>query len=153
MPYDGCVDELGGTGFDGHETIIKNTQNLLPVKVAQRTICPRDLEWLLLFVSQKEWTWVNDELDLQAIDTPVQMLREQLGFDAGANLSSEKCAFPLLKGLGGVLWDNRGVLQVSAHIDNWIALNQGAQMTVTYAAVESSDEDANSSICDRDGRH
>ena len=42
MPYGGCVDEPKGTGFDGHETTIKDRLNFLPVEMAQRETSPGD---------------------------------------------------------------------------------------------------------------
>lgn len=68
-----------------------------------------------------------EEATLAPSDTPVRVLQDQLGFSVPATL--DRCAFPFLGGsYGRLLWTNRGVLQVSARIDNWIALSIGRQL-------------------------
>lgn len=68
-----------------------------------------------------------EEAILTPSDTPVRVLQNQLGFVVPATLS--RCAFPFLgRSYGRLLWTNRSVLQVSARIDNWIALSIGRQL-------------------------
>eukprot|EP00178_Gracilaria_changii_P001540 TRINITY_DN1209_c1_g3_i1.p1 TRINITY_DN1209_c1_g3~~TRINITY_DN1209_c1_g3_i1.p1 ORF type:complete len:1329 (+),score=173.26 TRINITY_DN1209_c1_g3_i1:1164-5150(+) len=108
-------------------------------------LSPSQIEWFAIFIGVSEWCGCfpqahsqprssSKDFDitrprktLQPSDAPVRILQDQLGFIDPPTLS--RCGFPFMKGgYGKYLWDNRGILQVSARIDNWLALSAGHQV-------------------------
>ncbi|CDF37675.1 unnamed protein product [Chondrus crispus] len=119
------------------------------------------IKWFVVFLNVKKWRGcVPDERQqppslpnqpehralqekappsLGPTDTPVRLLQDQLGFHCQA--TTDRCGFPFAtKGYGRHLWDNRSVLQVSARIDNWIALAVGRQ--IVNLLEDSKDQEA-----------
>ncbi len=106
------------------------------------------LEWFTIFVSVENWASnhvekANAEFDKLAAnsdeysdskddgrenDLPVENLRKQLGFSKESDFSLCRFRFPLLRNIHQrILWGNRNLLQISCHIDNWLALCAGEQ--------------------------
>ncbi len=59
-------------------------------------------------------------------DMPIENLRKQLGFSDQSDFSVRRLQFPLLQNISRkTVWGNRNILEVSCHIDNWLALCAG----------------------------
>lgn len=110
-------------------------------------ITPEQLEWFAIFIWIKKWGGCplrgTRTVDLssdhamdnsegrhkrpKSSDLPVRILQDQLGLQEPPGL--HRCPFPLVRqGYGRYLWNNQTLLQVSARIDNWVALCVGQQV-------------------------
>ncbi|KAI0561376.1 hypothetical protein FGB62_85g17 [Gracilaria domingensis] len=98
-------------------------------------LTPSQVEWFAIFIGISDWCGCNAQPQSQALtgskyfdilrprkklqptDAPVRILQDQLGFIEPP--VATRCGFPFMRtGYGKYLWDNRGILQVSARIDN-----------------------------------
>lgn len=158
LPYnnpiiDNCHDSLPSHRL--YKPLIKEAVESLPTRYYDiaENITAEHIEWFAVFLWIKHWggcaldvkSFSSSSTDsmmsmpsthrssykeatLAPSDAPVRVLQDQLGFSVPATL--DRCAFPFLSGsYGRSLWTNRSVLQVSARIDNWIALSIGRQLT------------------------
>lgn len=109
------------------------------------TMTPSQIEWFAIFISVGEWCGCSPHLSssqdiakpenfelrrprqrLKPSDAPIRLLQNQLGLVDPPTL--KQCAYPFNRGYGKQLWDNRGILQVSARVDNWLSLAMGHQL-------------------------
>eukprot|EP00177_Eucheuma_denticulatum_P000168 GFKZ01000299.1.p1 GENE.GFKZ01000299.1~~GFKZ01000299.1.p1 ORF type:complete len:1337 (+),score=160.78 GFKZ01000299.1:66-4013(+) len=155
MPYE-CpvIDtfESALPSFSLYNPLIKEAVESLPTRYFDiaEAIKGQHMEWFAVFLGIKDWGGcviaatpaasldglsskgsrqkvAPDSTSLSPSDTPVRVLQDQLGFADPATLN--RCAFPFAKrSYGRNLWSNRSILQVSARIDNWIALSAGPQL-------------------------
>lgn len=137
-----------------YKGLIKDILGDLPAKFYDVVdgITPEQLHWFAIFICIADWSGSaledrsNTSLDgsprtpnlldpyLGPIDgvlhpdhAPVRTLQDQLGIDD--DLTLDRCPFPFVRQrYGRYLWGNRSVLQVSARIDNWLALRIGRQI-------------------------
>lgn len=156
LPYecpiiDSFDDNLPSTNL--YRPLIKDAVESLPTKFFDLAdkITALHIEWFAVFLEVHHWggcipdlrasNMSSDSLGSKgsrrkpqtksrqriSSDTPVKVLQDQLGFESPATL--ERSAFPFHGArYGRKLWANRSVLQVSARIDNWIALCAGGQL-------------------------
>lgn len=133
-----------------YRPIIKEAIESLPARFYEdmEHFSPQHIEWFAAFIWVQSWggcildmcksadsdesvrtggsqlasfTSVSPSARIALSDTPIRVLQDQLGLNHPPPL--QFCAFPIVtRGYGPFLWDNRSVLQVSARIDNWIAL-------------------------------
>lgn len=155
MPYECPVIDTFESALPSsslYNPLIKEAVESLPTRyfdIAEKIKGPH-VEWFAVILGIREWggceltSTAEASLDslsskgsrqkltaehapLSPSDTPVRVLQDQLGFREPATL--HRCAFPFAgHSYGRNLWSNRSVLQVSARIDNWIALSAGPQL-------------------------
>lgn len=136
-------------------SLIKDAQSELPAHLYNIVdgLEPYQLEWFAIFISVAAWSGcttgskapqhegtplvpvspkstrsknINRRAILAPSHAPVRTLQDQLGFND--DLTLDKCSFPFVaQTYGRELWRNRSILQVSARIDNWMALKIGLQ--------------------------
>ena len=135
-------DQLPTHGtIEAHVTEIEAS---LPANLAAevQSLEPYHIEWFAIFVGISKWKGnklgyvsyqsTKDEERISAKSVkqdhlPVLILRDQLGLDEPPSKSI--CAFPFIqKTYGNLLWRHDTILQVSARIDNWIALSIGQEL-------------------------
>lgn len=136
-------------------SLIKDAQSELPAHLYNIVdgLEPYQLEWFAIYISVAAWSGcttgpsspqregtppiptspkstrtknINRRAILAPTHAPVRTLQDQLGFND--DLTLDKCSFPFVaQTYGRELWRNRSILQVSARIDNWLALRIGLQ--------------------------
>lgn len=137
------------------KSLIKDAQSELPSHLYNVVdgLEPYQLEWFAIFISVVSWSGcttgsnspqregsphvpntpqstrvknINRRAIFAPFHAPVRTLQDQLGFID--DLTLDKCSFPFVaQTYGRELWHNRSILQVSARIDNWLALRIGHQ--------------------------
>lgn len=163
MPYNSPIIDSRDQPLPSHRLyrpLLKEAMESLPTRYYEEVedMTTDHIEWFAVFLWVRRWggcvpdethpsTALSNELQpivfkttssipLSPTDTPVRVLQDQLGLDCSPVL--DMCAFPFAsRGYGRHLWENRSVLQVSARIDNWIALCVGRQ---TVFLLENEDE-------------
>lgn len=98
-----------------------------------------EVEWLAVFLSVDDWkghyeskgqkipsrTFFPDN-GVDKNGFAIRNLANQLGFSALSEEFLQQFSHPLLKGTSDCnVWHNRNALELSAHIDNWLALRSG----------------------------
>ncbi len=159
LPYNAphlkAVEEQGGVkryGYGKFESEIRRGREALPADIEARVnnFNAAAMEWFVIAVSVSKWfptldmvhkddPWkadANKEESSSADHSepenniPMENLRKQLGFSDQSHFSLTRFKFPLLRNLSKMtLWGNRNVLEVSCHIDNWLALHAGEQVS------------------------
>ncbi|CAN8066210.1 unnamed protein product [Agarophyton chilense] len=149
LPYNKPVmyeeDSLPSHGL--YKPLIKEAISQVPTYLYEfvEELTPAQVEWFAIFIGISEWCGchaqaceqlfpISKDFDiyrprkcLKPSDAPVRILQSQLGLSDPPIPS--QCGFPFMTGrYGKYLWDNRGILQVSARIDNWLALSTGHQV-------------------------
>lgn len=158
FPYNTPIllPEEGNLSSGVHKALINDALSELPSHLFDIVdgLKPEQLEWFAIFICIGEWNGcaINDgsffpsdhspgsitrttpavnKSALKSSHAPVRLLQDQLGMDD--DLTLNKCTFPFVRqGYGRFLWRNRSVLQVSARIDNWLALSIGHQFSKLF---------------------
>ncbi len=126
-----------------------------------------EIEWFSVFLSVDDWrglcsdskkardeknkiskkkpfSEVIKKLDRNNFDEsgfPLFNLASQLGFKGITKKLLQYFSHPLLKNsIDKMLWENRNILELSAHIDNWLALRSGDKTMYMMDQIENPEE-------------
>ncbi len=150
-PHLAAVEVKGGRrryGYVNFESELRRAREALPPEIEKRVenFDVEKLEWFTIFVSVKDWSSANSRETSDAVpstsrkpredkqeldsenDTPVENLKKQLGFTKNPDLILGHPKLPFLRNISKFkLWGNRNILEISCHVDSWIALCAGEQ--------------------------
>ena len=89
----------------------------------------------------KEPMWNRDRKILDETGFPLFNLSAQLGFKGISKKFLQYFSHPLLRNsIDKTLWENRNVLELSAHIDNWLALRSGDKTSYMMQQIQNSEQ-------------
>ncbi len=149
-----AVEQVDGTrrySYQHFASELRRAREELPADIEARVdkFTVEKLEWFTIFVSVSNWSPMSevekakaeerdsnrcnesgDDYSEPKNDIPFENLRKQLGFSAANDFTMRRFKFPLLQHVRkNTLWGNRNVLEVSCHVDNWLALCAGEHIS------------------------